>query len=319
MKKSRIIIPALAMIAFSVAASITGTVAWFTANRTTTIDAGTYAVVKTTANLTKTLKGVVGTQKNNEDPDAIIVNGKLTDGSFDHDGSNNYIYAPDPTGAKIGSRVALATATGESFDESALVRGQTTDSTPKNIYTAVIWEVTFSMDFGAASGPSIGLFLDLANCSFTANGTAPSTGNKDTSKGFRMAFMPTNGGNTRVIAGLETAEKSTYVANEPAVNTPLSGTSGVTVEDYDSPILIDSAQIAAASALETSYTETAAGNMPEYLGKFTFAPSTVVSLTYDVVCWYEGTDENIVNSTETSTTVFRDVSVNLAFSAINLE
>ena len=51
MKKSRIVIPALAMIAFSMAASITGAVAWFTATRTATVTSGAYAVVKTSSNL----------------------------------------------------------------------------------------------------------------------------------------------------------------------------------------------------------------------------------------------------------------------------
>ena len=51
MKKSKLIVPALAIIAFSTAASITGTVAWFTANRQVTINAGNYTVVKTSADL----------------------------------------------------------------------------------------------------------------------------------------------------------------------------------------------------------------------------------------------------------------------------
>ena len=39
MKKSKIIIPAAAILALSVGASITGTVAWFTAARTQTVSA----------------------------------------------------------------------------------------------------------------------------------------------------------------------------------------------------------------------------------------------------------------------------------------
>ena len=54
MKKSKVIIPALALMAFSVAASITGTVAWFTANRVATVTAGSFAVVNTTTDLSVT-------------------------------------------------------------------------------------------------------------------------------------------------------------------------------------------------------------------------------------------------------------------------
>ena len=50
MKKSRIIVPALALIALSTVASITGTVAWFTASRSVQINAGNFAITKTSAN-----------------------------------------------------------------------------------------------------------------------------------------------------------------------------------------------------------------------------------------------------------------------------
>ena len=103
MKKSKIIVPALALIAFSMAASITGSVAWFTANRTATINAGTYVVVKTSANLEFTLTGGIGTEVDTNSDNTILtqttpqtgsaVGNKLTDGSFDHVGK--MIYTPN--------------------------------------------------------------------------------------------------------------------------------------------------------------------------------------------------------------------------------
>ena len=62
MKKSKIIVPALAIIAFSTAASIAGSVAWFTASRTVSISGGEYSVVKLTSDLKCTLTAGVGTQ-----------------------------------------------------------------------------------------------------------------------------------------------------------------------------------------------------------------------------------------------------------------
>ncbi len=308
MKKSRIIIPALAMIAFSVAASITGTVAWFTANRTANIDAGTYAVVKTTANLACKVTGGIGTTATDNDPgvtDVIEVGGKLTDGSFDHVGTNNYIYAPDVTGAKVGSRYSYSSATAAN-----LTRGETEDG--DTIYTAVTWEVEFSLQFGSAGG-DIGLYLDLANSSFSPSGSEATSSQQDTSKGFRMAFMPkgttASNGNKRVFADLQAAAKCTYVGGEPAVNAALpAGTA------YVAPALIDNSSNA---ALETGYTETASGSMANYFGKFEFAANTTVKLTYDVICWFEGTDENIVNGDDDHLTIFRDVTASLSFSALN--
>ena len=46
MKKSRIIVPALAMLTLSVAASVTGTVAWFTASRTASMSVENLAALE---------------------------------------------------------------------------------------------------------------------------------------------------------------------------------------------------------------------------------------------------------------------------------
>ena len=310
MKKSRIIIPALAMIAFSVAASITGTVAWFTANRTANIDSGTYAVVKTTSNLVCEVKDGLGTSATDNDPgvtDVVAVDGKLTDGSFDHAGSNNYIFAPDGTGTKVGNRYALASAT-----EGNLTRGETTDG--DTIFTAVTWEIEFSLEFGSAVSNDVGLYLDLAHSSFTPSGSAAASGQQDTSKGFRMAFIPkgTNSanGNKRVFADLQTAANCTYVGGEPTQGTALEGTETA----YVSPVLIDSSSNTALN--DAGYTATASASMTNYFGKFAFAADTTVNLEFIVVCWFEGTDANIVNGSEGHETIFRDVEVSLAFSAL---
>ena len=45
MKKSKIIVPALGILLLSAAASVSGTVAWFTANRTFEMDAGNFSVI----------------------------------------------------------------------------------------------------------------------------------------------------------------------------------------------------------------------------------------------------------------------------------
>ena len=83
MKKTKIIAPALAIIAFSTAASIAGSVAWFTASRQVTINAGSYAVVKTNSDLTYTMAAGVGTSVNTAS-NTVTFSGLLTHGSFNH-------------------------------------------------------------------------------------------------------------------------------------------------------------------------------------------------------------------------------------------
>ena len=307
MKKTRIIIPALAMIAFSVAASITGTVAWFTANRTVSIDAGTYAVVKTSSDLSCTVADGIGTTATNSgSTHGISVTGKLTDGSFDHVGTNHYIYAPNLAGTKVSSEYAMASATAAN-----LTRGTTADS--KTIYTAVTWDVTFTVQFSSSTG-NIGLFLDLSTSVFTPGSGTIGANNQDTAKGFRMAFIPTgsnaSNGVAHVFADLQEASKCTYVGGEPAVGGNLTATA------YSGTALIDSSDN---SGLEDVYAESSVSSMNNYFGKFVFAENTAVSLQYKVVCWFEGTDENIVNGDDAHVTVFRDVTAHLDFAAINLD
>ena len=308
MKKSRIIIPALAMIAFSVAASITGTVAWFTANRTANVDAGTYAVVKTTANLDCKVSDGVGTSTTDNAAgvtDVVAVEGKLTHGSFDH--SAKYIMEPDNTGTKLAAKHSLSAST---LADDLLV-GETSDG--DDIYTAVTFDLEFSMSFGSVSG-DIGLYIDLANSVFTPDDSAVASSKNDTAKGFRMAFVYTGSvaanGTTRVWADLEDASNCHYVPNSTAANAalPNPGTS------YSGDLIDNSTD--ANATLGTGYSSSAT-SMINYLGKFVFQANTTVKLNYTVVCWYEGTDPNIVNSTSAKETVFNDVEVSLAFAALN--
>lgn len=329
MKKSRIIIPALAMIAFSMAASISGAVAWFTASRTAEIDAGTYAVVKTSSNLAVSLSdtGAIGASVTTDSGTSHIigVNGKLTDASFDHKTSE--IYEPDNTGTLVGTKTALASA-----NATNMLRGNTPDDPETTtvdesepIYSVVTWDMTFSVSFGSASG-NIGLFLDLSKSNFTPGSGNVETGDADTSKGFRMAFVPqgtnSSSGNTRVFADLELASVCKYIHNgvvaDPTANPAVAASTLASVAtsyvstDYD---LIDSSSNA---GLASSYTASAAASMPNFFGTFAYSDEGPVELSYKVVCWFEGTDPNIVDSVADHNVVFRDVVAHLAFEAINL-
>ena len=60
MKKSKIIIPAAAILALSVGASVTGTVAWFTASNRATVTANDLAVINAQGALTATNTAISG-------------------------------------------------------------------------------------------------------------------------------------------------------------------------------------------------------------------------------------------------------------------
>lgn len=318
MKKSRIIIPALALIAFSVAASVTGAVAWFTASRTARIDAGTYAVVKTSANLDVELTQGAHTTVNTGSK-VVTFGGVLSDGSFDHINKKIYTPAADGKSLKVDNQnnpVAID-VTGTTFTDEGndLYRGQTaanpTAEPPvvaKNIYTAATFDITFTVSFGAISG-DVGLYLD--NTTGKTNFAVEGGGTAYTAQGFRMAFVPigTNAGsgNTRVLADLQTLNEQ-YDVTDPDTGdvtqetrraiSYIGGDAPKTSftnggQEYGTNVLIDASY---SDPLPTSSTaRSTATARPDYLGVFAFDSGNQVQLSYRVVCWFEGTDPEIVN------------------------
>lgn len=309
MKKSKIIVPALAMIAFSTAASIAGSVAWFTASRQVTVSAGTYAVVKTTTNLEcHVASGVGTTATDGESNKTISLNGnKLTDGSFNHKTGN--IYTPNDAGTAIGKETAVTANDLSTELERATITGG-------KVYTAVTWGLTFTVSFGAQSG-DYGLYLNAASSSFVREDEAtPGTTDK-TAKGFRIAFYPSTApsGSTvykTVYAGLQTAAKCKYVANDEN----FTGTAYV-ANDYE---LVDSEfddDLPIEAGLTGAPTRAAATEQrADCLGIFGFSASARVTLSYTAVAWFEGTDEEIKNRDAAAD--YQSVIASLTFDAIKV-
>lgn len=301
MKKSKIIVPALAMIAFSTAASIAGSVAWFTASRQVTVDAGTYSVVKTTTNLEYDVKAGIGTAKSGS---AITLNGNyLTDASFAY-GTQN-IYIPNADGSAIASTVALADATATNMERATLDGGV-------KVYSVVTWELSLTMGFGATSG-NYGLYLDQSASTIT-----PSSSPAVTAKGFRMAFVPFN------PEGYSQPEGS---ARDKCVFAPLQDFAGCKyVNDAgnkDGTAYTEEANVLVYQGYSTANPLPAEGTAAataiaraDYLGTFGFIANTKVTLCYKVVCWFDGTDANVVNQDDP--TKYQSVESLLKFTAIKL-
>ena len=309
MKKSKIIIPALSLIAFSVAASVAGAVAWFTASRSAQISAGQYSVVKTSAELQATLSAGVGTVIDTNRDNTIVFNGKLTDGSFNH--KTGTVFYPNSEGSAIGGSVALT----DSDLASKLERGTTSDN--YTIYTAATFDISFTVTFGT-DGADIGLYLDN-----TANKSAFTVSDNSTpitAKGFRMGIFPKtiatgSVGKATVLADLEDDDYCHYIA---ATSSPFQTGVDYSELDYD---LIDSSYNADLPRITDQNTGTLTRatqiNRPDYLGYFKFAAQTQVTLVYTVVAWFEGTDPQIVN--RANATDYQSVASLLCFEGLNLK
>ncbi|MBR0294313.1 MAG: hypothetical protein IJQ67_00145 [Bacilli bacterium] len=253
MKKSKIIVPALGLLLLSTAASVSGTVAWFTANRTYSFTAGEFAVVNTKDNLEASLGAGLGTSADNENKKITVTNSAhvLTDASFDHTSLTQDIIAPDAEGKKVGKVIPLASALYTGDASYGLLR-------ETNVYTAFTWTITFTMRFSANPTSDVGLFLSLGSNTWVheaykavggESGTGYYTDDKltvaapgtlvagttyykelpdDTGKAFRVAIVPTTVpanslGFTKVWADRQTSAKCQFV-DGLSVDTDLAGT-----------------------------------------------------------------------------------------------
>ena len=117
MKKSKIIIPAAAILALSVGASVTGTVAWFTAARTASFTGNNLAVVNAAGDLKVTLSAVTGCKVSTDRTSVDLT--YLRDASFD--GTDVYVADLSQDGTKI---IGLSQAALGSFNKAKVKVGK---------------------------------------------------------------------------------------------------------------------------------------------------------------------------------------------------
>lgn len=267
MKKTKIIIPAMGMLLLSTAASISGSLAWFTANRSVQVNTNSFAVestdgslsVEATAGTATTVEsGVVYAKVDSE-------NIKLTDASYDITADKLYtdIVKDDGTQPSAASDYELC-------PEGWAV------PTASGIYYGASFNLAFTYTF-RGDLTNMDLFFDL-NSSVTNN---PGEGEltKHTYNGFRMAFVAAAGGEKFVWA-------PNRASSVEGVNKHL--TEGIVETTYAA------GEIAYSNTPKTLYNDGVASNATtvNHLGVLT---STVNTLNVKCVVWYEGTDPDVIN------------------------
>ncbi len=297
MKKSKIIIPALGVLVLSTAASITGTVAWFTANRAATVTVGDMAVVKTDGALAKIVEAGAGTTTTGSQEINAVSGAKITDVSFNP--ATKQLY-----GKANGNATAFRTI-GDTDDYLT-----TTDSGhPYKInasnYYAFTWKVTLRYTWGADETP-VNVFFDIAGSSMTKSKQegAGEAADNATAKGFRIAMIASR---TIVYAGLESAAELKSVISSSADDE--YGDTGLTNVNFsyfasDKYAKGDTTAGSAttnpspisnfAKALDGESGQT---SRADYLGQITHSGATDDLVIY-CVAWYEGTDQYVVDGKE---------------------
>ena len=267
MKKSKIIVPALGLLLLSTAASVSGSVAWFTANRTFNTEIGSFAVTKLDGDLSCAFTAGVGTSleassnANIRDSagNVLVVEtdgtaNLLGDASFDHTSGKLYTDNPDETteaGVNTDNFLDLGLSSSGNWEVA------------DNVYYAVQWTMTFTYTYGA-NPSAVGLFFDVAHSSATG-----STAGTDAA--FRIAFVTSD---DAIVWAPKQAQLSTiqkYVSGEDEMTS------------YDADELICSGE-----TINPNADGVASTSDEDYLGSFATG-STTATVAVTCTAWYEGT------------------------------
>lgn len=293
MKKSKIILPAVALLTISTVAAASSTVAWFTANRTVKVEVSEVAVYNPESNLNVTLSTVANSGATATDK-KVTMPKYMRDGSVD--AANGKVYKKD-----VVAETYEALADNTYFTDTALITGETG---PQNIYRATSWKMTFSMVGAAADDYAV--LIDMTNTvtNFTRNDDEVSS--KDTKKiseSFRIAFVA--GDQVTVLAPWATEDNLKYVTNNAANG------------NYkDNKVTVTGKAITSAEIASTDKdTKLTAAN--GYVGTIAKSEDAATASELKVTCyaWFEGEDPACVVPTEAINT---KVSSILGFYAVRV-
>ena len=285
-KKSKfVILPALATLVLTGVASVTGTVAWFTANRAVTATAGNFEArglngdfkIQATAGV-----GTTVTETAAQTSSEVKVADKtlLADASYDINSDILYtkVLGEGDNGAAAvtGFKVIGADGKYATLNANNLKAGSVTEgSTSKTVYYALTWSYTFTYTFTDTT-KKIDLFLDSEGSSFKSS-TDAALADVSTGKGFRVGFM----GDKKTI--LSADDETKHVTGTELANV---------AENYTTE---SNVHYLTAGSTNAKATDGASGNTSraDYLG--TFEPTTKTTISLNVIAWFEGTDTHVVN------------------------
>lgn len=298
MKKSKILVPALGLLALSTVASVTGTVAWFTASAKVNVSFTEFKIERLTENLLVSSANIMGVTV--DSAGAIIPTtygttyASLTHASVNL-GTNN---TKSEVWSKSSTNVTelKSGASEERFDnfvegnEDMVAKWEDPDTKTKikTLY-ALAWSSTFSYN----ADKKMNLYFDVKS-SFEGS----STDNTRTGRGFRLAMV---------------REDGSYVVWSPAQAQLMCYQDGSYPKEGDADIKKASCYVTGKTTTE-AYDATVNGNLiyendatvdtidssdkgstarKDCLGSFS---TSVDEITIKFIAWFEGEDPNVVDS-----------------------
>ena len=309
-KKSAVVIPALARIAVTAAASVSGTVAWFTANRSVTVNGSNFNAVAQDGDLSielgNVLVGVVA------DGNSVKMADKtsLTDASYDPESNKLYtkILGEDENNKTIVTGyedLGPATVTDTEGVDGAVksnpdwfyVNGSNNDKT--TVYYGVSWTWNFTYVFKSDAN-DMGLFFNIKDSTIgiknkdsdnnkkNRNGTEYINSTYEVGKGFRLARQAEQDTDNK-------NENQTIVwAPKGGEDSHVTGTATANTRAFDAGIFhtVEETNASTAADLATDYKTNNSHNGYCFLGRLT---SKAATISVKCTAWFEGTDHNVVN------------------------
>lgn len=292
MKKTKILVPALGLLALSTVASVTGTVAWFTANAKVSVPFSQFQIKKLTSDLGISSVEKLGVTITGTGKDQQITAKKydgsnyatLTHASVNCDDSN--LWTMNSANAKVNQSSKTSAMFDNFVESNPAMAAKVNSSSQTETYYAYSWDTTFTYN---VTNPSdkVNLYFDFTSiCNY--DGVA---GDKETGMGFRLAMIngnnpdgfvvwsPKQGSTMKTKAGAG-SDASCYVKTATTNEAYDATATGNLIFEADNTIsVIDAA-------------DTGTTNRKDCLGQFT---ATVSSITVKFIAWFEGEDPNVVD------------------------
>ena len=303
LKKSAVVIPALARIAVTAAASVSGTVAWFTANRSVTVKGSNFNAVAQDGDLSielgNVLVGVVA------DGNSVKMADKtsLTDASYDPESSKLYtkILGENEKNETVVTGyedLGIATETGgvggtQSNPKWSYVNGSAPNQT--TVYYGVSWTWKFAYGFKSDAN-DMGLFFNIKDSTIgivdkdgdtnkkNRNGTEYQNTNKEVGKGFRLARQ------AQAVENTDNEHQTIVWAPKGGQDSHVTGTT--TTAAFAAGIFHTVEETGASTATDLGTDYNANNNGYCFLGRLT---STAATISVKCAAWFEGTDPNVAN------------------------
>lgn len=295
MKKSKILIPAIAAIAFSTIASVTGTVAWFTSQSAVSITTSLFKVSGLEGALSVKATAGVGTSATGEDDNTVITTAEkvsLTHGSFDH--INKMVYSYDQFS---GETPVYTHKTGADLSSSQVADAFKETSTGTK-YNAITWSLTFKYGYSAGGyllDDPVNLYFNFKDSSINSSVTIEN-GKKNAARGFRIAFV--NSGDVPAAKVWSPEQGKVFGPKASAADADVSScyvTSTTATANYTADDLMYKGLEGEEGTISYITGEVGATNRADFLGQFNSTNGGVVTLT--CVAWFEGSDLNVENVT----------------------